>query len=85
MLRKPWTDDEDALILAHYGELGPSGLSKLLPGRSLDNIRMRVMRLRRAGLSVPAPPKPRYARRKQWLPSPAEIAERARMVREGRL
>lgn len=39
---QPWTVEEDAAIIDHYEELGPTPMMKLIPGRSANSISVRA-------------------------------------------
>lgn len=38
----PWTEQEDAAILEHYPDMGPTAMMDLLPGRSSNSISVRA-------------------------------------------
>lgn len=38
----PWTGEEDQKIIEHYGELGPTKMMELIPGRSSNAISVRA-------------------------------------------
>ena len=42
MKRQPWAEDEDAILYAHYAELGLRGCAELIPNRSAGAISIRA-------------------------------------------
>lgn len=55
--RRPWTDDEKAIVAKYYGRVPPPALMKYLPDRSCDAVRIKAaaigMRRRSRDLDPP--------------------------------
>jgi hypothetical protein len=48
----PWTDSEDATLLAEYNASGFAAAQRALPDRSGDAIKSRIRKLRAEGVSI---------------------------------